>query len=153
MEIVTGWGHNEGHCGIGDVCQRGERIKEHLCYAVLSHFSRVQHFTTLWTIALCLWDSPGKNTRVGCHALLQRIFPIQGYNPGLLHCKWVLYQLSHQGNPRILEWVPNPFSRVSSGPRKQTSVSCIAGRFSTRWATREALKLVYEQLIYELLVN
>ena len=84
MEIVTGWGHNEGHCGIGDVCQRGERIKEHLCYAVLSHFSRVQLFMTLWTIALCLWNSPGKNTRVGCHALLQRIFPTQRLNPHLL---------------------------------------------------------------------
>ena len=35
-----------------------------------------------------LGDSPGKNTRVGCHALLQGIFPTQGSNPGLLHCKW-----------------------------------------------------------------
>ena len=43
--------------------------------------------------------SPGKNTRVGCHALLQEIFPIQGSNPGILHYEWILYQLSHQGNP------------------------------------------------------
>ena len=40
-------------------------------------------------------DSPGKNTRVGCHALLQGIFPTQGSNPGLLHCRWILYHLSH----------------------------------------------------------
>ena len=44
-------------------------------------------------------DSPGKNTGVGCHALLQGIFPIQGSNPGLPHCRWILYQLSHQGSP------------------------------------------------------
>ena len=50
-------------------------------------------------------DSPGKNTRVGCHALLQGIFPTQGWNPGLPHCKQILYLLSHQGCPRILEWV------------------------------------------------
>ena len=44
-------------------------------------------------------DSPGKNTRVGCHALLQGIFPIQGLNPGLPHCRWILYRLSHKGSP------------------------------------------------------
>ena len=46
-------------------------------------------------------DSPGKNTGVGCHALLQGIFPTQGSNPGLLHCRQILYCLSHQGSPRI----------------------------------------------------
>ena len=44
-------------------------------------------------------DSPGKNTRVGCHALLQGIFLTQGSNLGLLHCRWILYQLSHRGSP------------------------------------------------------
>ena len=44
-------------------------------------------------------DSPGNNTGVGCHAFLQRIFPTQGLNPGLLHCRWILYCLSHQGSP------------------------------------------------------
>ena len=44
-------------------------------------------------------DSPGKNTGVGCHALLQGIFPTQGSNPGLPHCKWILYCLSRQGSP------------------------------------------------------
>jgi len=43
-------------------------------------------------------DSPGKNTGVGCHALLQGIFPIQGSNPGLPHCRQILYYLSHQGS-------------------------------------------------------
>ena len=45
---------------------------------------------------LCPWVSPSKNTRVGCHSLLQGIFPNQGLSPGLLHCKQILYQLSHR---------------------------------------------------------
>ena len=44
-------------------------------------------------------DSPGKNTGVGCHALLQGIFPTQGLNPSLPHCRQILYLLSHQGSP------------------------------------------------------
>ena len=44
-------------------------------------------------------DSPGKNIGVGCHSLLQGIFPTQGWNPGLLHCRQILYHLSHQGSP------------------------------------------------------
>ena len=48
--------------------------------------------------------SPGKNTGVGCHALLQGFFPIQGSNPGLPHCRWILSHLNHQGSTRILEW-------------------------------------------------
>ena len=45
-------------------------------------------------------DSPGKNIEVGCHALLQGIFPTQGSNPRLPHCRQILY-LSHQGSPQI----------------------------------------------------
>ena len=45
--------------------------------------------------------SLGKNTGVGCHALLQGIFPTQGSNPGLLHCRQILHHLSHQGSPSI----------------------------------------------------
>ena len=69
------------------------------------------------------WDFPGKNTEVGCHFLLQGIFPTQGWNPGLPHCRRILYQLSHKGNPRILQWVAHPFSRESSPPRNQSRVS------------------------------
>ena len=46
------------------------------------------------------WASPGKNTGVGCHALLQGLFLTQGLNLGLLHCRQVHYHLSHEGNPR-----------------------------------------------------
>ena len=78
------------------------------------------------------WNSPGQNTGVGSLSLLQRIFPTQGSNPCLPHCRWILYQLSHKRSPRILEWVAYPFSSGSSPPRNQTRVSCIAGRFFTK---------------------
>ena len=45
------------------------------------------------------WNSPGQNTRLGNLSLLQGIFPTQGLNPGLLHCRQILYQLSHKGSP------------------------------------------------------
>ena len=93
------------------------------------------------------WNSPGQNTGVGSLSLLQGIFPTQGSNPGLLHCRWVLYQVSHQENPRILEWVAYPFSSSSSWPRNQTTVSFTAGRFFTNWAMREALTEQKETLI------
>ena len=72
------------------------------------------------------WNSPGQNTGVCSLSLLQGIFPTQGSNPGLPHCRRILYQLSHKGSPRILEWVAYPFSRGSSRPRNRTEVSCIA---------------------------
>ena len=78
-----------------------------------------------------LGDSPGKNAGVGCHALLQGIFLIQGSNPSLLHCRWILYHLSHQGSPRILEWVAYPSSKGSSQPKNRMGVSCITDGFFT----------------------
>ena len=51
---------------------------------------------------LCPWGFPSKNTGVGCHFLLQGIFPTQGSNPGLPHCRQTLYHLSHQGSPLVL---------------------------------------------------
>ena len=88
---------------------------------------------------LCPWDAPGQNTRAGCHALLQGIFPTRGWNPGLPHCRRILYCLSHEGTPWIQEWVAYPSSKGSSQPRNWTMVSCAVGRLFTRWATREAL--------------
>ena len=49
---------------------------------------------------LCPRKSPGQNTGVGSHSLLQGIFPTQGSNPGLPHCRRIHYQLNHQGSPR-----------------------------------------------------
>ena len=83
------------------------------------------------------WNSPGQNTGVGSLSFPHEIFPTQGLNPGLLHCRKILYQLNHQGSPRMLEWVAYPFSSGSSRPMNRTGVSCIAGGFFTNWAVRE----------------
>ena len=69
-----------------------------MCVCVISCFSRVC-FHGLWPARLlCPWDSPGKNTGVGCHFLLQGIFLTQGSNLSFLHCRQILYHLSHQGS-------------------------------------------------------
>ena len=86
------------------------------------------------------WNAPGQNIGVG--SLPQGIFPTKGLNPGLLHCWWILSQLSHKGSPRILERVAYSFTRGSSWPRSWAGVSCIAGRFLTNWAMREAYFLL-----------
>ena len=86
-------------------------------------------------------NSLGQNTGVGSLSLLQGIFPTQGSNPGLPHCRQIFYQLNHKWSPRILEWVAYPFSSGSSRPRTWTGVSCIAGGFITNWIIREAVIL------------
>ena len=70
-------------------------------------------------------EPPGKskNTGLGSLSLLQGIFPTQELNQSLLHCRWILYQLSHKRSPRILEWVAYPFPSGSSQPSNQTGVS------------------------------
>ena len=79
-----------------------------LLLLLLSRFSRVR----LWrpqrrqpTRLPRPWDSPGKNTGVGCHALLQGIFPTQEPNPGLPHCRQILYGLSHRGSLLVCYFV------------------------------------------------
>ena len=57
------------------------------------------HGLTAYQALVCPWDSPGKNTAVGSHVLLQGIFLNQGSSPRLLHYRWIRYHLSHQGNP------------------------------------------------------
>ena len=64
---------------------------------MLSHVRSSRLHRLKPTRFLCPWDSPGKNTRVGCHCLLQWIFPTQGWNPHL-HCRWILCCLSYQGS-------------------------------------------------------
>ena len=92
----------------------------HAC--VLSRFSRVWFFETPWTVCsplarfLCPWDSPGKNTRMGCHALLQETFPTQGSNPCLLcllHWQAGSLPLGPPVNPYFSLMFPNlPFLPV-----------------------------------------
>ena len=74
-----------------------------------SHYSYLVVSDSLWphglwpTRLLWPWNSPGKNTRVGSHSLLQRFFPTQGLNPGILNCRKILYHLSHQESPKYLK--------------------------------------------------
>ena len=106
-----------------------------LCFArLLSHVRLCDPMSCSPTGSSVHGDSPGKNIGVGCHALLQGFFPTQGLNPGLPHRRQILYYLSHQGSPRMLEWVACPFSRGSSWPRNRTGVSCTAGRPFTSWS-------------------
>ena len=85
------------------------------------------------------WTSPGQNTGISSLSLLQGIFPTQGLNPDLLHCRQILYQLSHQGSPRTLKWVAYPFSSGSSQLRNWNRVSWIADGFFTSWAGKLTL--------------
>ena len=76
---------------------------------------------SLWPHGLySLWNSPGQNTGVGSLSLLQRIFPTKGSHPDFPHCRQILYQLSHKGNPRTLEWIAYFFSSRSSQHRDVT---------------------------------
>ena len=96
---------------------------------------------SLWRILHGLyspWDFLGQNTGVGSCSLLQGIFPTQGSNPNLPHCRQILYQLELPGKPRIMEWVAYPFFRGSFWPRNWTRVSCIAGGFFTSWDTKHS---------------
>ena len=108
-------------------------LKTYLCCTLsLSH---VRLFVTPLTVPpqapLSMGILQATKTGVGCHAFLQGISPTQGSNPHLLHCRQILYHLSHLGSPWVLEWVAYPFSRRSSWPWNQTGVSCTAGGFYT----------------------
>ena len=80
--------------------------KESTCNAGVSNYWLLSHallFVTPWlqpTRLLCPWDFSGKDTGVGCHFLLQGIFPTQGSNLGLLYYRQILYRLSYKGSPR-----------------------------------------------------
>ena len=71
-------------------------------------------------------DSPGRILEWVAMPSSRGIFPTQWLNPGVPHCKQILYCLSNQGSLRILEWVAYPFFRGSSWPKNRTGVSCTA---------------------------
>ena len=120
------------HSALGNCCKSTQHILLHVMPLKWKSLSRVIPFVIPWNL-------PGQDTGVGGISLLQGILPTQGLNLGLPHRRRILYQLSHKGSPRILEWVAYPFSRGSSWPRNQTRVFCVAGKFFTNWAIREAL--------------
>ena len=106
-----------------------------------------------WTIARQApwspWDSPGKNTRVGCHSLVQGIFPTQRLNPGLLHCRRILYHWSHQGSPRTpKEGLKTRSSKCPSlrpGSRSWQSIASATLHFpkeaGASWTCRKGMKV------------
>ena len=77
------------------------------------------------------WNSPGQNTGMCSLSLLQEILPTQGSNPGLPHCRWILYQLSHKRSLALLQGI---FLTQESN-----RVSCTAGGFFTNWVIRGRL--------------
>ena len=83
----------------------------------VKHVSSESHSVMSNSLRYSPWNSPGQNFGVGSFSLVQGIFPTQGSNPGLLHCRQILNQLNHRGSPRILEWVAYCFSSRSSQPR------------------------------------
>ena len=98
---------SKGETDLTDVMkQRISRQEINLALSKVKSLSRARLFATPWIVActklLRPRDFPGKSTGVGCHFLLQGIFPTQGSNPGLSHCRQTLYRLSHQCNGKVL---------------------------------------------------
>ena len=89
---ITGLGHLWK-----DLCKDFLCTMHSVCVCVCQMLSHVRLFATTWWPGSCPWNSPGKSAGVSCHSLLQGIFPTQRLNPGLPHCRQILYQLSHQG--------------------------------------------------------
>ena len=115
--------------------ERENALSTSACVCVFSDFSSAQLFVTLKTVAHQAplpRDSPGKNTGVDCHALLQGIVPTQGSNPCLLcllHCKLILYPLSHLGIPNISLFVScccsnTPLCLTLCHPMEHTRLPC-----------------------------
>ena len=122
----------------------GELCSEHLCgfypffcfllkYCCYCSVAKsCPTLVTPWTRGstrlLCAWDSPGKSTGVGCHFLLQGIFLTQELNPGLLHCRQILYHLSYEGSYFGQPLFLAPFS--SELEKKKTTIGCCLSSLS-----------------------
>ena len=74
------------------ICKKRESVSQCCAQLFVSHGMQP-------TRLLCPWNSPGKNTGVGFHSLLQGLSTTQGLNPGFLHFRQIFYCLSHQGSP------------------------------------------------------
>ena len=114
--VAEGW----AVCGNLTTVKFGSTLKSESCSVKSDCNSMYMEFSMpeYWSIL-----------KEGSLSLLQGIFPTQWLNPGLLHRRWILYQLRHKGSPRILEWVAYRFSSGSSRHRNQTGISCFAGGF------------------------
>ena len=101
-----------------------------------------------------LWNSPGQDTGVGSLSLLQGTFPTQGSNPGLPHCRQILYQLSHKGSPRILEWIayPSPVDPPNPGI-EQGSPALQVSSLPTELSGKRLLKSNFKNQIVSPIVS
>ena len=109
-----------------------DSIRKYCCCWVTSVVSNsVQPYRLQATRLLCPWDSPGKRTGVGCHALLQGIFLTQGSNLGLLHCRQILYHWATREIPKntciwvIDEWTKGGKGEVAMGSMTSLEDSCV----------------------------
>ena len=113
-----------------------------------SSLSCVQLFATPWTVQFpwTVQNSPGQNTGVGSVSLLQEIFPTQWSNPDLPRCGGILYQLSHKGSPKILEYgnrspalqadsLPTELPGKPDGPQRERIIWKGSSAFSESWDT------------------
>ena len=98
------------------------------------------------------WSSPGQNTGVVAFPFSRGSSQSRDRTQ-VSHCRWILYHLSHQWSPRILEWVAYPFSSVSSRPRDWTRVSRIVGRRFTVWATRDISCICATNIVLEVFTH
>ena len=78
-------------------------------------------------------NSPAKNTGVDCHSLLQGIFLTQGENPGLLHCRQILYHLNHQGSTLISHQMWSLFPITGHSTKKKNLLSLWYNHFLSSW--------------------
>ena len=107
------------HHQLSELAQALLYLNLYIIIILISSLNRVQLFATPWTVACqAPLDFPGKSPGVGCHFLLQGIFPTQGLNPGLLHCRQMLYCLSHQGSliVRMVFWEQDFWVEVQMAP-------------------------------------
>ena len=107
------------------------------------------------TKLLCLWDFLGKSTGVGCHFLFQGIFPTQGTNPGLPHCRKMLYHLSHQGTSRhpkhlLISWLQSPSAVILERPKiKSDTVSTVSPSISYEVMGSDAMIFIFWMLSFK----
>ena len=135
--------NNDGNKAVGkhiSVCWKNSnynlKANKTTFQSEVKSLSCVRLFATPWTVAHRLlgpWDSPDKNTGAGCHFLLQGIFPTQGSNLGLLHCRQTLYHLTYQGSP-----LSKNEGKIKTFPEKQK----LKDFLTSRRALKEILKIL-----------
>ena len=117
-----------------------------LSYSVVSDSLRPHGLEP--TRLLCPWNFPGKSTGVGCRFLLQRIFPSQGSNPGLLHCRQMLYRLSYEGSPLTRKHVCKIHRKFISRLILSIFISIYTFMNSQKSSKKETTKYSYRRSIY-----